>query len=379
MSKFDDLNIMQDYKEAAKAILNELLADVTGATLEKIENAGETEEGDTRQDLQVVEEACSMDVSFSSAPRNGDSEEEDIEDFASAEEEEDIAAITEGLMTAKLETPLATEFEDSNAIETWADDQAVKSTRKLVQELLDSEVVGQVHTPVTNRITSSSLSCGRSDLTPVTFPTSEMGQHLVSLENVDKVCTPLQLRVEPPRLSKDLAFAVSPDLNPAASLNPYPSTPVSTENLSETSSGLTDLIKRVRVASEVETPAALPISASATFATALTPFDLPRLVMDSPPIPAIKLPASPPVKSAAIKRHLFDSPMLTGQMEQSNLEAVLQPTLVARAAPETLMRSVTPEEGDPKMHSPNPLKQAWTSSSIGENREGFGMCKEKLY
>ena len=48
MSKFDDLNIMQDYKEAAKAILNELLADVTGATLEKIENAGETEEGDTR-------------------------------------------------------------------------------------------------------------------------------------------------------------------------------------------------------------------------------------------------------------------------------------------------------------------------------------------
>ena len=50
--------------------------------------------------------------------------------------------------------------------------------------------------------------------------------------------------------------------------------------------------------------------------TALTPFDLPKLVMDFPPIPAIKLPATPPPNSAAIKRHLFDSPLLSAQSEE---------------------------------------------------------------
>ena len=159
---------MQDYKEAAKVILNELLDDVTGATAGKIRDAGEKEEGDTSSDLQgpvedlqgpgrdlqgPVEEAGSMDVSFSSAPRAGDSEEEDIEDFASAEEEEDVAAITERL-AAKLGMPSA-------EIETWAGDdvETAESTRKLVQELLDSEVVGQVRTPVTVRVASS---CSRS-------------------------------------------------------------------------------------------------------------------------------------------------------------------------------------------------------------------------
>ena len=43
---------MQDYKEAAKVILNELLDDVTGATAGKIRDAGEKEEGDTSSDLQ---------------------------------------------------------------------------------------------------------------------------------------------------------------------------------------------------------------------------------------------------------------------------------------------------------------------------------------
>jgi len=37
--------------------------------------------------------------------------------------------------------------------------------------------------------------------------------------------------------------------------------------------------------------------------------------MDMPPIPAVKLPASPPPNSADIKRHLFDSPLLSAQFE----------------------------------------------------------------
>ena len=382
---------MQDYKEAARAILNELLDDVTKATAEKIGDVSEREEGDIRCDLQgpkkdlqgrdlqgPMEEAGSMDVSFSSAPRAGDSEEEDIEDFASAEEDEDIAAITEGLIApAKLQSPLETNFEDLAAIETCAGVEAetAKSTRKLIQELLDMEVVGQVQTPVTGRVASS-----YSHLAPVTFPTTEMD--LVNLEDVGEAGTPLQAEVAPLRLSRDLTLDVSPSRALASNLNPYPSTPVPSENLTQTSSGLTDLIRRVRVASEVKTPAApVPPPTSTTFNTTLTPFDLPRLVMDSPPIPAIKLPASPPANSAAIKRHLFDSPMLTaGQTEQAKLEeAVLQPTLVTSAAePETLMSSATLDKVDQMLDSRNPLTQAWTSPFTLESREGFSMYEEKL-
>ena len=43
---------MQDYKEAARAILKELLDDVTKATAEKIGDVSEREEGDIRCDLQ---------------------------------------------------------------------------------------------------------------------------------------------------------------------------------------------------------------------------------------------------------------------------------------------------------------------------------------
>ena len=93
---------MQDYKEAAKAILKELFDDVTEAKAGKIGGAGQKEEGDPRRDLQgagrelqgsgrdlqcPVEEAGSLDVSFSSETHPGHSEEEDIEDFASAEDE----------------------------------------------------------------------------------------------------------------------------------------------------------------------------------------------------------------------------------------------------------------------------------------------------
>ena len=37
-------------------------------------------------------EDCSAEASFSSAPRTGDSEDEDVEDFASAEDEDDVEA-----------------------------------------------------------------------------------------------------------------------------------------------------------------------------------------------------------------------------------------------------------------------------------------------
>ena len=37
------------------------------------------------------EEGCPAEVSFSSAPRTGDSEDEDVEDFASVEDEDDLA------------------------------------------------------------------------------------------------------------------------------------------------------------------------------------------------------------------------------------------------------------------------------------------------
>ena len=70
------------------------------------------------------EEGCSAEVSFSSAPRTGDSD-EDVEDFASVEDEDDLAG--EHL---------------SFAAENEA---ATSETTKLVQELLNSEVVSQVH------------------------------------------------------------------------------------------------------------------------------------------------------------------------------------------------------------------------------------------
>merc|ERR1719234_153029 len=179
---------------------------------------------------------------------------------------------------------------------------------------------------------------------------------------------------------------------------------------------------------------------SSTSTTTLTPLDLPRLVMDSPPIPAIKLPASsPPANTAAIKRHLFDSPMLSAsqteqaeqpalvtsaiapeammrsappetltgsatldkantaaikchlfdspmpsagsQTEQAKLEeALLQPTLVTRAAaPETLIRSATLDKVDKMVDSCNPLTQALTSPFTVENREGFSIHEEQLF
>merc|ERR1711978_321585 len=63
---------------------------------------------------------------------------------------------------------------------------------------------------------------------------------------------------------------------------PCPSTPGPFQSSSGTTSGLTDQLKRVRVASgELEPPSPLPLTSLPS--TALTPFDLPKLVMDMPP------------------------------------------------------------------------------------------------
>merc|ERR1719234_659189 len=93
--------------------------------------------------------------------------------------------------------------------------------------------------------------------------------------------------------------------------------------------------------------------------------------------------------SAAIKCHLFDSPMLSAspmpsagsQTEQAKLEeTVLQPTLVtSAAAPETLIRSATLDKVDKMVDSCNPLTQALTSPFTVENREGFSIHEEQLF
>ena len=79
----------------------------------------------------MQEEDYSAEVSFSSAPPTGDSEHDDVEDFASAEEEDDVVEATQAHLSMVLEKKPVT-----------------SDTVKLVQELLNSEVVGQVHTPV---------------------------------------------------------------------------------------------------------------------------------------------------------------------------------------------------------------------------------------
>ena len=73
-------------------------------------------------------EDCSAEVSFSSAPPTGDSEDDNVEDFASAED--DVVEATQAHPSMVLENKPAT-----------------SETVKLVQELLNSEVVSQVHTP----------------------------------------------------------------------------------------------------------------------------------------------------------------------------------------------------------------------------------------
>ena len=113
------------------------------------------------------EEGCSAEVSFSSAPRTGDSD-EDVEDFASVEDEDDLAG--EHL---------------SFAAENEA---ATSETTKLVQELLNSEVVSQVHTPApdaTHRRHGPDLLDSS-----LVFPTEKTSP----VSGVDGFCTPLLAR-----------------------------------------------------------------------------------------------------------------------------------------------------------------------------------------
>ena len=231
-------------------------------------------------------EDCSAEVSFSSAPRTGDSEDEDVEDFASAEDEDDVVEATQAHLSYK---PITSE------------------TIKLVQELLNSEVVGQVRTPVP---ASSHQPCSpdRQDPTILGFPAAKLDDL-----RVGGFRTPPLARTD--RRSSEVAPVPTPHgVGTPVNSEPCPSTPGPFQSSSGTTSGLTDQLKRVRVASgELETPSPLPLTSLTS--TALTPFDLPKLVMDMPPIPAIKLPASPPPNSADIKRHLFDSPLLSAQLE----------------------------------------------------------------
>ena len=237
----------------------------------------------------VQGEDCSAEVSFSSAPRTGDSEDEDVEDFASAKEEDDVEA-TQAHLSMVLENKLVT-----------------SETIKLVQELLNSEVVGQVRTPV--RATNPRpCSPDHQDPTILGFPTAKLDD-----SRVGGFRTPQLARTD--RISSEVTPVPTPrGAGTPVNTEPCPSTPGPFEKSSGTTSGLTDQLKRVRVASgELETPSPLPLTSLTS--TALTPFDLPKLVMDMPPIPAIKLPASPPLNSADIKRHLFDSPLPSAQLE----------------------------------------------------------------
>ena len=116
-------------------------------------------------------EDCSAEVSFSSAPQTGDSEGENVEDFASAEDEDDVVVATQAHPSMVPENKPVT-----------------SETVKLVQELLNSEVVSQVHTPApdaTHRrhgpdLLDSSLVFPNEKTSPVS--------------GVDGFCTPLLAR-----------------------------------------------------------------------------------------------------------------------------------------------------------------------------------------
>merc|ERR1719318_1708317 len=285
----------QDYKDAARAIVNQLLDDVTAQDSADAGYCGRRddvaqEDGFSDGVVPIQGENCSAEVSFSSAPRTGDSEDEDVEDFASAEEEDDVVEATQAHPSMVLEKKPVT-----------------SGTLKLVQELLYSEVVGQVHTPVP-ATKARPCSPDRQDPTILGFPTAKLDD-----SRIGGFRTPQLARTD--RISREVTPVPTPHgVGTPVNTGPCPSTPGSFQSSSGTTSGLTDQLKRVRVASgELETPSPLP-STSLT-STALTPFDLPKLVMDMPPIPAIKLPASPPPNSADIKRHLFDSPLLSAQLE----------------------------------------------------------------
>ena len=114
------------------------------------------------------EERCSAEVNFSSEPRTGDSEDEDVEDFASVEDVDDLAG--EHL---------------SFAAENEA---ATSETTKLVQELLNSEVVSQVHTPAPD---ATHRRYGPDLLdSSLVFPTEKTSP----VSGVDGFCTPLLAR-----------------------------------------------------------------------------------------------------------------------------------------------------------------------------------------
>merc|ERR1719318_1021736 len=285
----------QDYKDAARAIVNQLLDDVTAQDSADAGYCGRRddvaqEDGFSDGVVPIQGENCLAEVSFSSAPRTGDSDDEDVEDFASAEEEDDVVEATQAHPSMVLEKKPVT-----------------SGTVKLVQELLYSEVVGQVHTPVP-ATKARPCSPDRQDPTILGFPTAKLDD-----SRIGGFRTPQLARTD--RRSSEVTPVPTPHgVGTPVNTEPCPSTPGPFQSSSGTTSGLTNQLKRVRVASgELETPSPLP-STSLT-STALTPFDLPKLVMDMPPIPAIKLPASPPPNSADIKRHLFDSPLLSAQLE----------------------------------------------------------------
>ena len=266
-------------------------------------------------------EYCSTEVSFSSAPRTGDPEDEDVEDFASAEEEDDVIEATK----------------QAHPSMVLKNKPVTSETVKLVQELLNSEVVSQVRTPVpaTN---PRPCSPDRQDPTILGFPTAKLDD-----SRVGGFRTPQLARTD--RISSEVTPVPTPHgVGTPFNNEPCPSTPGPLQSPSDTTSGLTDRLKRVRVASgESETPSPLPLTSLTS--TALTPFDLPKLVMDMPPIPAIKLPASPPPNSADIKRHLFDSPLPSAQLELQTEQFKAKENIVGNKPGPSEHSSTSPSTG----------------------------------